>query len=128
MSIPLILITLIFFTNNAFDLQLHDTYIVVSWFYIAILFSMMSALIGFIYWIMRKYKMLRILTLAHTFLSIVSIIGVLITIIIQQNISIGQFKEFSFLNTISTNLILLFILTQLVFIFNIAIGLLRGKI
>ena len=42
------------FGNPSFDLQLFDTYLVITWFYAVSLIAWICFLVGGIYWMLRK--------------------------------------------------------------------------
>ncbi len=126
-SIPVILILTLFGKEGAFDLQLHDTYLVTSTWHVAILFAFLLSLLGVIYWLLRNYKLVPGLSKIHVITTLISLIGIIL-ISIQQTVSRAEdFELFRRINSIGIILILALIFAQLLFMTNIIVGLIRGK-
>lgn len=72
-SIVMILTAVFFgllYENSTIDVQLHDTYFAVNFYYILIIAAVFQGLIGGIYWLFRKIKLVFLLTGFHVLGSI----------------------------------------------------------
>lgn len=122
------------------DLQLHDTYFVIHIFHLYMVMSLMVALVALLYFLFRKAKLNKILTVIHV--AIFSLcISLLLMIIISKN-DLSAYSDF-ILNerekfktivdqmraknriTYITTAILIF--SPLIFIFNIISSKLKRK-
>lgn len=113
--------------EGAIDMQLHDTYYVIAASHIAVLFAILLGLLGCIYWLLRRYKLVEVLTWVHTIVSIIAILGMAIISILQRKNSEKSFEDFRSINSIGTSLIVLFILVQLLLIINIVVAMMGGR-
>ncbi len=68
--LPAFCLVMIFFGNQNFDLQMHDTYFIVRQFDIWIRISSSFAVIGLIYWALRNYKLVNWMTRLHVISSL----------------------------------------------------------
>ena len=113
--------------NNTIDIQLHDTYFVIASIHIGILFSIYLGVIGIIYWLIRKKKLVDWMTLIHVVITISTFALIIITGLIFQKIIEGDFETFRTVNQILFVVILIALLSQLIFITNLTFGLIRNK-
>ena len=121
-SIPLILMIGWLTRDGDWDINIHDTYYIMSNWYLAEILAMLFLLIGGIYWGVLKSKLAlkRWMNLAHLILSIDILI--LIGMVYKFNDTINNWNWFSLYNTSSTIqfiLFLLFIVGQILFVINI---------
>ncbi len=112
--------------NNTIDIQLHDTYFVIASIHIGVLFSIYLGVIGLIYWLIRKKKLVDWMTVIHVVITI-STFALIITGLIFQKIIEGDFETFRTVNQILFVVILIALLSQLIFITNLTFGLIRNK-
>ena len=113
--------------NNTIDIQLHDTYFVIASIHIGVLFSIYLGVIGIIYWLIRKKKLIDWMTVIHVVITISTFALIIITGLIFQKIIEGDFETFRTVNQILFIVILIALLSQLIFITNLTFGLIRNK-
>ena len=131
LAIPIVLLLGIWSTDANNVINIHDTYYVITHLSLTIVLSVLFAIIGFGYWIIRKTsrKLIKWLTWIH----IVLTIGVLLAFLILPFLSVGSGTESAFplrdemerKDFIRAILILLFIFVQLIFLINMAVGISR---
>lgn len=126
-AIPLICLPITLGPNSAFDLQLHDTYFVFASWHIAVFFSLILGLLGGVYWILKPYKLIQILSIIHSIGSSLTLIGIATISILQTFYRSNNFELFRQLNSIGIILILIFLIVQIILITNVLIGLVSGK-
>lgn len=122
-SIPM-LILLIFFpgAGEAFDFQLHDTYLVLSRLYFSTIFAVYFGFVGLMYWIFRNIRLRNWMTVAH----VVGTVLPPILFMLIVGISGKQFGvELSFDGMFIIGLI--WLLLQLIFLINLVGGLIKGN-
>jgi len=126
-SIPLWFFPLILLEDGAIDIQLHDTYIVLGSAHLAVTFAIVFGLLGGVYWLLRKHKLLSALSMAHSIMTSLAMIGLSIGAVVQSMQRTIELDFFSQLNSLVLVLILIFISVQLIFILNVVVGLIKGK-
>lgn len=113
--------------SNVIDINIHDTYYVISRKEISIVFSSLFLLIGFIYWLFQKtnIKLNRNLTRFHTIVSIGAVLVYYAFLIYYRYIKTESLFEPS--NETYINLILIFtaLLIQVHFVYNIFHSIIR---
>lgn len=124
---PLILGLSIIGFNSAIDIQIHDTYFVIASIYIGILFSITLGIIGFIYWLVRHKKLINWMTLSHVIITISTSALFVITGLAFKKVIETDFDRFRTVNQILVAIILIAILSQLIFIMNLVLSLIRNK-
>lgn len=134
----IVLIILAFLRNNpedVLDINIHDTYYVVTYSNILIVLCVFYILIGFFYWLLYKFKVQtsKILTKIHTCVTINAIpiyfLGnKLIKLFTSSNDSFPLFNDTSYTNVFLTILVISVGITQLLFVYNLIASLIRTKI
>lgn len=113
-----------FSEDTVFDLNIHDTYYVIPHIYLAVAFTLLYLLAGCIYWTLRNFKLVRILTLVHTIISVGGVIlfwTLLPTLRATDTIFVRRAETAEWI------LYGLVLFTQQLFIINIVIGLTKGR-
>ncbi len=87
LSTPILLILISSIPDSAFDLQLHDVYFLIAPFHMAIFIVYIIMLIGFIYWSLRNYRLIKWMKVTHCLLTILPIIVISILLIVHQNLN-----------------------------------------
>ena len=126
--------------QNTFDIQIHDTYFVIPYFYFLIVFAFIFGFLGGIYYLIQKLakkRMNKILVFFHLVLTIISSLGILFPLSFTGyfnkpqryygNSDLDFINGVNDLNKIIVILSILFILAQLIFITNIIITLVKNK-
>ena len=113
--------------DNTIDIQLHDTYFVIASIHIGVLFSIYLGIIGIIYWLIRKKTLVDWMTVIHVVITILTFALIIITGLIFQKTIEGDFETFRTVNQILFVVILIALLSQLMFIINLAFGSIRNK-
>lgn len=131
-TIPIIFLTLAFSRFSTVDIQMHDTYFVISTLLAAIFLSLILALLGAIYWIIKSYSLHSTLSTIHTFGTSFSLIGIAVISILQITYrptkpTLDKLEMFGWLNKISIILVLALIAMQIIFIVNVIYGFIKGK-
>jgi len=121
-SIPLL------FSESSFDLQWHDTYFVIAGIHLSIVLSLFLVVLASIYWLLRDYHLIHILTIFHVFVTISSIIGIDILTILQSLWLENDIQFYFKLNRIGIILLVILLTTQIFLFINIIVGLIRGKV
>ena len=115
--------------NSALDFNVHDTYYVVAQKEWTHLLAILIFIPGIIYWLFDFLKLkLRIkLTIVHTCITVISILSYpLVELYFKKNSKeFPLFDASSNFNSFITFLIILVFVTQLIFIFNIIISLVK---
>jgi len=116
-SIPIILLLAAFGFTHSFDLQLHDTYFVMSTFHLGIAGSIILAITGLLYWFVKSKVLINWMISVHVVVTIGTIVFLLF---------IGYNKTLlNFTSQVGVIVIALFLVSQLIFIINLAVSLLR---
>lgn len=126
-SIPIVLGLSIIGFDSAIDIQMHDTYFVIASIYIGIMFSILLGLIGLIYWLIRKKRLVDWMTAIHVISTILIFVLIVLTGLIFQKTIEGDFDTFRTVNQILFVVILIALISQLIFITNLTFGLIRNK-
>lgn len=123
-----IILSCVYYNNdNAIDINVRDTYFVISNFHVGIFFTQTFFILGFIYWLSFKsnLKLINALTKTHTIVTIGSVFAYFIGCYIYDSIYSNKFPLFD--NELKFNvhtqiLIVLSGLAQFVLIINIVIS------
>lgn len=110
-------------SDTSFDIQYHDTYIIITIIPLAITLCMFLGILGVIDWLLREYKLVPILSAIHVFITIISILGIITLTLIQTR---ENSLDFFLLNSYGLKLIALIVFAQVIFMINIIIGLVRS--
>ena len=125
--IPLFFILSFLGRNFTVDIQMHDTYFVVSPFHIGQLLCFEFFIFGLIYWLLRKNRLLSFLTSSHILFTITCTI-----IVILYHLFNGRFQthDLNFLKigrTWYSIIILLYVISQILFLVNIIYALITNR-
>ncbi|WP_024770899.1 cbb3-type cytochrome c oxidase subunit I [Aquimarina macrocephali] len=128
LTIPIIMLIGFLSRGAVLDINIHDTYYIIDYFYLATLISILFGIIGLGYWIMQKVnrKLSKWLNWAH----IVLTFGGVILVPILNQLYRKEIIEYKFNNNLTlviTVIILLMILGQLIFPINIIYGLIKNR-
>ncbi len=126
-AIPFILALSIIGLNSTIDLQLHDTYFVLTSIHIGILFSILLGVIGSLYWFTRNKKLIAWMTASHVIITIVAFVIITVSSLFFKASIRSDFAIFRTVNQILLAIILIMILSQVIFILNLIISLIRNK-
>ncbi|WP_106793354.1 hypothetical protein [Aquimarina sp. Aq78] len=126
LTIPIIMLIGFLSRGAIFDINIHDTYYLIDYFYLATLISILFGIIGFGYWVMQKVnrRLSKWLNWAHIVLTFGGIILVPIFAQLYQK-EIIEYKFNNNLTLVITIIILLMILAQIIFPINIIYGLIK---
>ena len=116
--IPVYCFMLIFFGNHSMDIQLHDTYYVISMTHVWLFLIWTFSLFGLVYWSVRKLKTYNWITAIHV-LATLSMVFLLFSVD-----RIAYFRQDHFYS-ITMIFGLIFSLAQILFVLNILFSLLR---
>ena len=131
--IPVTLFIGIIYGDDTLDINVHDTYFVISYYHIFELTSIFLGVLSFGYWIIHitNRKLIRWLTKAHI---IITIGGLLLMYLISlipcydySNSSSPMFDDLLDPNLLLTSILLIIILGQFFYFINIIIGVFRKK-
>jgi len=128
LSIPIIMIIGFISGEAVLDINVHDTYYVITYIHLTTLISILFGIIGLGYWIMLKAnrKLSKWLNWTHIGLTF----GGTIIILILAQLYRKEIMEYEFNNNLTliiTLIILLMILGQIIFPINIIYGLIKKK-
>lgn len=125
--IPLFLALILLGPSSAIDVQNHDTYLVIALFHVGLAFAFKLFILGAIYWLLRKKKLIWILTAAHILLTILAIITLIIWHLFFRQFSTYAVDIFTHQATWIPYLIWIYLFAQVLFIVNIIYALIKGK-
>lgn len=128
LAIPIIMLIGVLSEDAILDINIHDTYYVIAYLYIAILISILFGIIGIGYWIMHKAdrKLSKWLNSIHIGLTF----GGILVVWILSKFYRTEIIEYEFNNNLTliiTLIVLLMIVVQLIFPINIIYGLIKKK-
>ncbi|WP_158655338.1 hypothetical protein [Flavivirga eckloniae] len=121
-------------TESVIDINIHDTYYVMSCFNLMTLLTLTLIFIGFGYWIFFKFtiQLYKLLIFIHILISIGSILSFILVQIYFDNINPNPnfplFNDSSNGSIALLTIVLLFLVGQLIFIINLIISLIRKSI
>ncbi len=124
-SIPMIVVLSMIRVNSTIDIQLHDTYLVIKSLHIGVIFSVILGIIGLVYWVMKEKKLVNWMTRFHVATTIFVFCIIMVTGIILQDVIEGSLRVFRVINQFLFAVILIGIISQLVFIVNLFLGLIK---
>ena len=132
-SIPIISGISIIRWNYSIDIQMHDTYFVINSFHAGILFAIVLFIIGGIYWLVKSKKLIDSLTIVHITITIFLFLSIVIffakpdvvKMALDQNNS--NFEAWKLWNQMIIGGILVWVLSQLIFLVNLVISLIRNE-
>jgi heme/copper-type cytochrome/quinol oxidase subunit 1 len=127
LSIPIIFTLGLVGMKNTIDIQFHDTYLVITPFHLGILFSIILGIVGCLYWLFRNKELVKWMSSIHIFLTIVTLFFIIILSIFWSNLLHSDFQFFKQINNSIFLLFAIFMISQLMFIINIIIGILRHE-
>lgn len=122
-AVPVIISLSLIGLNGVMDVQMHDTYFVISLFHVGVIFSLFLGLAGFIYWLFRKRRLVNWMTVTHIAITISAFVLVLLSGLISN----GSLEVSRSVNQFLLPIIILVVLSQLIFIVNLIIALIRKK-
>lgn len=116
--------------DSVIDINVHDTYYVISDYYFSLLLIIIYFLFGLGYWLVIevfKRKLVRVLTLIH---SVIFIGGFVVYWVaygydIIQKERLGILHDFAFLNQVLLVLFLLMLIATPIYFINLVIGIFR---
>lgn len=128
LAIPIIMLIGILSGDTMLDLNVHDTYYVISYLHLAIIISILFGIIGIGYWIMQKAdrKLSKWLNWTHIGLTF----GGTLIVWILTKFYRTEIMEYEFNNNLTliiTLITLLMIIGQIIFPINIIYGLTKKK-
>lgn len=126
--IPFTFLLFLLGSKGAIDLHQHDTYLVISARHVVLVLSILLFVLGGIYYLLRKHKLLYLLNIIHVSGTVAGAI-LLVILTIMQTINRPDNITDSFLTSSSSGVtaIVFLVLIQLVLLINVIIGLIRGK-
>lgn len=127
LAVPMILGLSIIGFDRTIDIQMYDTYFVISSIHIGIFFSIILGIIGFIYWLIRNKRLVNWMTAFHVLATISTLVLVVLTGLLFKKAIQGDFETFGTVNQIMFAIILMAILSQLVFVTNLVLSLMGNK-
>ncbi len=127
LSIPFLFIPPLLHHYPTFDIQLHDTYLVMGKVDLSITLSIIFLLFSLVYWALRNFKMIKVLSFLHFLITVIASISLLFGILLNSHNHLSNPESYrrSFIAT--SGLISILVFVQPVFIINVIIGVLRGK-
>lgn len=125
MSILIIFILAIVNPNEFIDIQLHDTYFVISPIHLGAILSFYLGLTGIIYWLLRKLSCVKWMTITHIIFTILACVFFQIFSLISSKFIEIDNNAIRIMYQIVTVIILFGILSQVIFVVNIFLSLIR---
>jgi len=107
------------------DIQIHDTYFVLTYWHTAIIFSILLGGIGLLYWLFSRKQLIKWMTIFHTLITILPMLILFIWIGFPNlKEHIHYIEGDAFVRPIFYFL-LLFLLGQILFVLNLLITLFK---
>ena len=126
-AIPVLIGLSIIDLNNAIDIQVYDTYIVIALIHMGLFLSIILGLIGFIYWLFRHKKLVNWMTAVHVYITTSTFILFVLSRLILDMAFEEDFEVSRSVYQFIFALILITILSQLVFTINLVFSVIRDK-
>jgi len=104
--------------NSAIGLQLHDTYLVITPIHLGVWLSIILGALGFLYWLVRKRKLVHWMTAIHVAITVLSF-----TLIMAMGLA---FPVVAF-NQAMLAVLLLVVVAQVLFLGNLVVSLVKGR-
>lgn len=127
LSIPFIVFLSLLSSNTPVDFTYHDIFFVVEILHLSLLFSLLLAFLGLVYWWMRNRPLVYWMKLVHVGVTIGVFTTFLLTHLVKNKLYALGFSTHREINFSFYILILVFIGIQLLFVANIYIGLVGRK-
>lgn len=124
---PLILGLSVIGINRATNIQLHDTYYVVALFHVGLMLSIILGVIGLLYWFFRKKKLIPWMTFIHVTTTILCFVGFMLSDFLFKEQRVSEYNFYNTVHTILSVLLLISIASQLLFLVNLIVSLIRKK-
>ena len=127
LSIPIIILIGILNLGKTFDVNIHDTYYIIDFRFITHLISLVFLIIGFGYWILQKTnrRISRRLLKIHVIITFGGLLIIWILSLFYQD-TFQDLMFYNYLSLIIYLIILITVLGQLLFLFNIFRGLIKN--
>lgn len=126
-AIPVLVVLSLIGLNSSIGLQLHDTYFDISTFYVGFLSSALLFLLGLLYWAVRKRKLIKWMTIIHVVMTTLTLVLILVVGLIADDSSNGDYLTFQAFNQTLGISLLVTIISQLLFLLNVGLSLLKDK-
>ncbi len=126
-TVPFILSLTMMGSTNMLYMQLFDTTLIVALTQVGILSSFVLLLSGCIYWLVRNKKLINWMTIVHSLIVIFSFIFLHSSSFIITNIEDVSAVIFRILSQVQFGLILIILASQLIFISNVFISLIKNE-
>ena len=133
MTVPVLIVMGLFQINNEADLQIYDTYIVISAIKLAVLFSILMILNGVVYWLVRSRALIRWMTIYQ----VVSAIGMIVFLMavmpgmqMEDADNVTDFKQIQQhynLAEVFAKCFLVWAFSQIILVVNVGLSLMRGE-
>lgn len=112
-------------SDRFFDINIHDTYYVIDQMHIAVLLIVLYWIAGTIYWVLRNFRLVRLITLIHITISVVGVVLFWILWPLLSYIDRINFSDYA--NAAAILIPAVVLIAQVLFIINCLTGLLRWK-
>ena len=113
--------------RGTFDLQLHDTYFVITSSQAAVASCLFLGFMGLVYWAAKDYSFIKWLTILTVVSTLFSITGLILLSIFQLKIAQSSFHLHGTIQQTGWSLLVIFIISQFLTVVNFGIAIVRGK-
>lgn len=127
LSIPILLILSLIDIGSALDIQMHDTYFVITSFHLGILLSIILALIGFLYWLVKEKRLINWMTFIHVIVTLLTFLIIVLAGLSFKNLVQSDFGMFRVINQLIFVLVFVSIVSQIVLLINLIISSIRNE-
>ena len=121
-------------SDKTLDIHLHDTYFVIGYSHILVALSLLLFLQWLIYFLLRKFNLLQMLTWIHVIITILFILFLAYTLTSNDRfvrfIDLSSFQRAGIRLKLSESgnyVFLVFLFAQIIWVVNIITGLIRGN-
>jgi peptidoglycan/LPS O-acetylase OafA/YrhL len=121
LAIPIIMGLAIVGINSAIGLQLHGTYLVITPIHLGVWLSIILGALGFLYWLVRKRKLVHWMTAIHVAITVLSF-----TLIMAMGLASSKGSGFGATGTFN-QVVLFVVAAQLLFLGNLVVSSVKGR-
>lgn len=125
LAIPVIMGLAIVGINSVIDFQLHDTYLVFTPIHLGVWLSIILGGLGFLYWLVRKRKLVHWMTAIHVVITVLSFTLIMATGLASPKG--GGFGTIGTFNQLVLVAALLAVAAQLLFLGNLVVSSVKGR-
>ena len=126
LSIPILLILSLIGIGSTLDIQMLDTYLVLAPSHVGISLSIILALIGLLYWLVKEKSLISWMTVSHVIATLLTFSIILLAGLSFNHLVEPDFGMFGVINQLILILVFVSMVSQIVFLINLIISAIRN--